>query len=785
VTRRTQVATLFGVILAIYAGSQLRVGTDLTKFMPDRERSELAGVLAALADSPLSRTLAITIEAENLDEATHAARLLGDRLSNDPAIAWVRAGIEPAELEDLHELYFPRRLLFLSEDPEREIPERTSDPALRARARALRDRLATPEAPLLARLLPSDPLGAFEALLMRLREGQPALATHHGSLVSADLRFAIVIAETSGAAFDSGVQAPLLDSIEDFAKERGAAGKPITIELAAASRFAVEAERSMKRDIFVIASCASLGVALVFFCFVATLRSFLIVSLAPAVGIIAASAAGLFVFGSLDGLTMAFGASLMGIAIDYSNHLLVHQRLAPGNSAPRETARRLRPTLLLGALTTIASLAGLSATAFPAFREMGFFATVGVAAGLGVTLWVLPDLLANAPPLPRRAVRTAECLARALDLLSQRRRALLLIPLGLCAAGLAVLPRLEWSDEMSSLTLFAPELLAQDARVRARVDQLETGHLVVAIASRDVDAIERNDEIERRLRPAIASGDLAGTRSLHTLLWSSSLQRRNFAALSQDTTLPARLDAAFVAEGFRPGSFDAFADALKQPPPLLDLATLRAGPLANLAAPFWFELPDAVAVVTYLQGVRDLAAIEAELEGLAGVYVLDQRRFVDSVYREFRTTTLEQMIVGGLLVIVLLGLRYRAWRPVVAASLPSLIVAILLLASFALMGTKANLLQVMALIMVLGMGVDYGIFLVDTAGRRAESGATMLSLLLSCLTTALVFGTLALSSQPALRAIGVTTGLGIVLSYLLAPVALAVTGLVGDEAPDA
>ena len=53
----------------------------------------------------------------------------------------------------------------------------------------------------------------------------------------------------------------------------------------------------------------------------------------------------------------------------------------------------------------------------------------------------------------------------------------------------------------------------------------------------------------------------------------------------------------------------------------------------------------------------------------------------------------------------------------------------------------------------------------------------MLSLLMSCLTTAFVFGTLAISSQPALRAIGTTTvGLGILLCYLLAPVTLARDG---------
>jgi predicted exporter len=135
------------------------------------------------------------------------------------------------------------------------------------------------------------------------------------------------------------------------------------------------------------------------------------------------------------------------------------------------------------------------------------------------------------------------------------------------------------------------------------------------------------------------------------------------------------------------------------------------------------------------------------------------------------------MLVGGALVLLLLGLRYRAVRPVLAAFLPSLTVALLLLALLAVMGVEANLVHVMSLVMVMGMGVDYGVFLVDSAREPARVGATMLSLLVSCLTTIFVFGTLALSSQPALRAIGVTTGLGILLSYLVAPLALVALGL--------
>jgi predicted exporter len=70
------------------------------------------------------------------------------------------------------------------------------------------------------------------------------------------------------------------------------------------------------------------------------------------------------------------------------------------------------------------------------------------------------------------------------------------------------------------------------------------------------------------------------------------------------------------------------------------------------------------------------------------------------------------------------------------------------------------------------MGVDYGVFVVDTSADSEEMGITMLSTFLGSITTVLTFGVLACSRHPALQALGVTIGIGILLSFLLAPLAL-------------
>jgi predicted exporter len=763
----------------VYCALNLRLGTDLTNFMPEDSHSELARISSQLTDSPFTRTMVLSVEGPDSDAAVAAAKRLADFLRGHPEVEWVRSALDDADLKQIYQLYFARRHYFLSDRPEHEIPQLLSETSLRERARVLRRRLASPASSFVDHLVASDPIGAFERIALRFRSDEPALRMLRGQFVTVDGRYAIVFAGTRASAFDSGVQAGLIDALcaEFAAVNEGGAGA-LHLEMSGANRFAVAAERSMKRDVYLIGVCSFCGVALLFLAFVASLRGFLVVSVPPLGGMLIATALGVALFGNLDGLTVVFGASLMGIAIDYSNHILIHHGLSPALESPRETARRIRPSLTLGALTTIASFTGLALTSFPAFREMSFFAAVGVAAALVISLRALPDLLQAVPPLPARSRAIALRLGALLDGVTGVPRAVLVLPVGVGLLGLLALPRLDWSDDMSRLTRFDPEFLAEAFRVRERVSSFDETRFVLGVAPDAVTAIDLNDRIHARLARAVDAGALDGMRSLHRLLWSEDLQRRNWQLVAGDAALYDRTAAAFRSEGFRPGALRPFAEQLAaEPPPPLALADLQRGPLADLLAPFVFPLGEQIAIVTYLRNLRSPDAVRAALADLESVHLLDQRTFVNDIYREFRETTLRQMLVGGALVILLLALRYRAWRPVLAAFLPSVLVAVLVLSMFSLAGVHANLLHAMSLMMVMGMGVDYGVFLVDSAGDREAFGATMLSLLMSCLTTAFVFGTLAFSSQPALRSIGVTTGVGILLSYLLAPVALLALGI--------
>ncbi len=762
--------------MGVFCATRLRFGTDITNFLPTEKGAQLAKFSKALADTPATRTMVVSIGADDVAAAVAAARALAEGLRDHPEVASLRSGLAADQLRQLYELYFPRRYAFFSEAPEREWPALLSETALRARARELKQQLAAPTSTFLDRLAARDPLAAFARILGRVRGAEGALALHDGHFVSQD-GFAIFFLTTRSSAFASEPQAQLLDDLRDhFAAIAAESEAKLVLELAGMNRFSVAAERSIRRDVPLIAGVSFAGIAALFLLFFRSPSLFGWAILPSLFGIFAALSLGLLLFGNLDGLVIGFGASLLGAAIDYTIHLLTHHALGAETSLAA-VARRLRPPLVLGAGTTMASFAGLLFTSFPGIQQIGFFSVVGIGVALLATLWFLPVLLPAKRRVPAFSRMVAFKLGAGIEALLARRRLLFFLCAAVVLLSSAALPRLRWVDNLQELWGFDPALLSEEERVRARVSHFDTGRAVIALGSDAEAALQKNLEVRQKLAALVEAGDLESARSLADFLWPVSLQRRNQTVLAAQPQLAERVEAAFVAEGFRPTALAQWKEELTKPaPPPLTLADLAASPLRDLVAPFVFPVGERVAAVTYLQGVKSADNVRAALVDLDEVFLFEQRVFIDELYQKFRNTTLEQMFIGSLLVLLVLFWRYRRWRPALAAFLPSLLVAICVLGCLAAAGVGVNLLHVMSLLMVTGMGVDYGIFLVDSAHDRRSFASTALSLLLACLTTVFSFGALALSSHPFLRSIGVATGLGVLLSFVFAPVAYGVAG---------
>ncbi|MFT3761463.1 MAG: hypothetical protein QM761_02400 [Pseudoxanthomonas sp.] len=120
------------------------------------------------------------------------------------------------------------------------------------------------------------------------------------------------------------------------------------------------------------------------------------------------------------------------------------------------------------------------------------------------------------------------------------------------------------------------------------------------------------------------------------------------------------------------------------------------------------------------------------------------------------------------LVFVALYARYRrnAWRIL----LPTVIAGALAMAVLGWIGLPLQLFNVLALLLLLGVGIDYGIFLLEHGDDAGGGDArAWMAVCVGAASTWLSFGLLGLSATPALRAFGLTLLLGIGAVWLLSP----------------
>lgn len=789
-SRRPLLLAALGLFLllgfGLDASRKFSIDTSMEHFLPEAGERKLYRISRDLLDSTLTSRMVLTLglrnDELNRDERREvllrASRSFGAALEKLEGIKAVTQGPPPGVEESFFDLYFPRRFAYFSLEPEREAKLRFGTENLRHGAERLKETLASPQGVLVRNLAPRDPWMLFfdfvtqagnSAHRLDVLEGQFFAHQSEVGQPSSHEDFAVFFVELDDSALDSSAQAPLLAGLNTvFESQNRAHDSQLILEASGANRFAVATERSMKEDIERVFSLSALGIFLLFFVFFRSPGRMLFLVLPIISGLVCALWATLTFFGSVHALTLAFGGALIGVALDYPVHTLCHHDLKAEGCRGGVTVRRLLPTLGLAAGTTILGLLGLGWAAFPGIREIAIFSAVGVSAALITTALAFGCL----PPThtePSASRRVSALLLRGFTSLGKTRTipaTLVLCSLFLAVAGFS---RVRFAPGLESLAPLDPKLLAEEERVQERVGQADGGTLAISLGSDLEQALERNEEAARVLSQAKRDGLIGRFENVSTLLRSQGLQKRSQRAIQSSPRLAERTLDALGEAGFVKEGFSQIAGELARPLVPLTKQELEASPLAPLVEPFLFEVDGEVAVIAPLGDVQDFPELERRFATVPGVHLFSQKALLNAAYSDLRGRTTELLLLGLFFVFAAALARYRNLTKAAALLLPAVLAASCTVGILSLLGVELNLLHLLGLLLVCSMGVDYGVFLLDS---EDDPRAALLSIMIGCLSTMLSFGALALSSAPALRALGVTISVGILLSLLLAPTAL-------------
>jgi len=760
-TRRGWLVLLL-LLLTLASGwnlAHLRIEESIVAMLPDGD-SRVAGDFHLLQQAPFARKLVIHLRAEPEVAVSELLKATDQLRESLPPALFVHPLSGPGELGSsplLRELgdYLP--LLADAQDLQEIGQQLQPERVDRSLAEDLAQ-LLQPQGVALKGQIQRDPLNLQRLALAKLRHINPLPGVRlvEGHFVSADGRSSLILADTPVLITDAAGARELLEGFHQ-ARQQLPAG--ISADLISGHGYTLANAEAIQQDMRLVLLVSGLGILLLFLVFLRSWRA-LAVYLLPLFSMALALLVAAACYGRLSGITVGFGAVLLGITIDFGLH--VYFALRYGQGEPAELLQAVARPVIFGGLTTLAAFAALLRSELPGQRQLAIFAIAGIIAALLLALLVLPHFVGKrvaVSSLNRKVYRRHIYLRK-----PWLRWTVLSLWLGLCGFGAWQARHLSINGELRQLGYLPVALQQAEQRLADVWGNMRGRALVFAEATDLQTALQLNEQLWQLLGN---KGLQAESVSLAPLLPSQQVQQQRLLDWQsfwqvQRPQAEELVQTAGTHYGFVGNAFAPFFARLDQPQAELDVATLEhwglGGLLENLL------LQDERGYFQLLTLIPDrpelVSSLETEISSLPGLTLVSQSRFGRQLSQEISSDFSRFILLAGLAVLVLLLLLFRRLPEVLLALLPVLTGLLAMFGGMGWLGLEMNLFNVAAAILIIGLGVDYGIFMVCHT-QQPEDLASARAVLVSGLTTLAGFGALVLARHPALHSIGLTVLLGI------------------------
>lgn len=721
----------------------IRIQTNIFALLPKVEQDRDLARIQDHVNQQLNQQIILVIDAGSAEQLNQATELVRTHLKQNSLFQPLKAQVDP---EQFGKVLFQHHAGLLQAQDIQALKQQDYQ-SLSEQAML---QLLTPGMPLSAELLQRDPFLFFPRYAMalgaaqqqseiKIEQGFATIEDQHGlsRLMSIGL---------TQSAFNIDYQEKTAAWIEEINTELEKIGtKP---HWTGSLIFAHQGTESAKTEISTIGVGSSLGVLLLVWFGFRSFRPMLTEFIAAGSGCLVAFALTHLIFSEIHLMTLVFGASLIGVAVDFSFYFMALQSRQKNVDGFKVLAPIL-PSLFMGLLTTLVAYVFLSFTPFPGFKQIAVFSMVGLSSAWISSILLLPRLKAlNAEP----AIQRLAFMGKLRVFVQQRQTLRYGMMLSIALIGVISLGFLKANDDVRNLQSLDPKLQQEDQYIKQRFGQKQSGDYFVIRAKSSAELELREQSLLRQLETLKQQGAVESVQAIGQSIPSLAQQQQNIALLQaiptqflKDYALSMQLD---------PNEVLTWQAQLAQQP-LLSLAQFPSHPLGFLA-------PSATERLVMLQGIKDVNALNA-LESDA-IHLVRPVESLSKLFHDHRIQAQYLIFFAWLTLMIGLGLVYG--RVAVFALVSPVTLA--LLTTFAIqawLGIEINLFSLMGVFLIMGIGVDYAIFYIH--GHQHPHVVSM-ALFLCMMSTLLGFGLLALSQTYAIFSFGITVLCGVIFAYLYA-----------------
>jgi predicted RND superfamily exporter protein len=778
--------------LAVLSAGTLRFESDIFKLFPSK-----GGALGLFLDSMKwtggAREAYFLLEGDKRDlvpEAeSFAGRLKALKVGGEPAFRKVSFRVYDTSEAGAFAAFIGYAVnnpqLFLSPGDAGRFAEKLTPPAMDRSLKKDGAELASQAGMGMRDIIAADPLGLRDLILPNLKGAAQAFDLDPDSpyFLSRDGKVLIMIAEPARPVNDMGFARKLVAGIN-----KARAGFSVKISCAGAHLSAVIDESVMKRNII---ACVSSSLLVVLGLFFLTYRRFLPTLLIPLIILygtaLAIGVAALFLT-SVNIVSLAFTALIIGLGTDYSIHLydrFYHERSVGGNvdEALRLAVVDTGHGVFTAAVTTALPFLALTIADVRALFELGLLVGLGVIFCLYATLFFLPPLLLFAERrFPVRVYKPlpAFALGKIWRLAGRRCGAIVSLSILLVAGLLVASFFISFEGELKNLQPRRSEAFLTQEKIEKHLS-ISPKQVLLSVEGGNLDDVmARGKRVAALVEKYKDKKELTGYSWLGQVVRDPAQARETGEALSRaigkgDPAVTLR--TALERNGFEPEQFRNALTGISRlksttPVSVSDaVGQVADSPLRGVVERHLVRDHGVYRLLFYLYYSGKEFNQSAFFSELASLDPAVRATSVDLVGKQLsdsvRKTFLRAFLLGGILVIFLLLSHFENINGIFYSLFPVLAGVIAMLGMMALTGMRLNFMNSMVLVTILGMGSDYGLHIMhrlsgDTVGDgEAEFIQTGRAVLLSALTTIAGFGSLAFTDYGAMSSIGWATNYGV------------------------
>lgn len=769
-------------VCAMQFYNKLPLQTNLLSLLPPTERNPVAEVAVKKLANVVENRTVFLIGHSSAESATQAARGFALSLGKSKTFKKIIADVPSVEPKQLIEVYLQHQFNLLSE-----VDRDLLNSGKMNLDNRLQLKLYAPFQFGLTLSPADDPFGFTDAWIAGLPLKNLKLEPENGMLVTRsievsavtkkqdEITWAFVSAELQGSAYDNSVQQNVVDAVGNAEAALKKKYPDAEVLRAGTVFYAETARANAEHEVDLIGAGSLIGMLALLYLVFRSIRPLALGLLSVGFGIGAALAVTIFIYGEIHLITLVFGASLIGEAIDYAIQYFAAHLGAGKDWEPMSGLKRIAPGLTVALSTSLLAYSALMLAPFPALSQIGLFALVGLSAAWLSVFLLLPALLVKPNSRdPEAAVAGPRFLLNWWQTHVGKRECYVIAALILIVAvpGWVQL----YGDDDVHLLVARPALLAtQEAKIR-ELSGLGNSSQFFLIEGKTADEVLVNEEkLTARLSTLIDTGKVTSYQGVSSFVPSIAMQQKNHELWSEKVFGDVKsLTTMFSSVGFNDeivtNQIAAFKtsenDALK-------IEDWLKSPISASARNLWLGQTDhGFAAIGLPQGMKDLDSLNHVATGLAGVTFVDKTGSIGRLLKKYREWGGLWLLGVIVLVYGVLFVRYKGRQAAVILA-PTLLAIALTFGIFGYLHKPLSLFNIMALMLVIGVGVNYAIFLREGLCKGGtHAAASLAGVLLSAGTTLLSFGLLAFSSMPALASFGLTLLIGVGIAVLLAPIVL-------------